>query len=456
VSSAEGIKFVQGIDWAKDITEVSVQENRTNIANVAPWWFAFLVDFNIPAASHTVQYAFALFEGTMLRLIVMDGKPLIAMYHPELNFMRFKAGCEGSGWDTGTSVVDLTVQLAIITELNYHQNVITLNGKPVSTAYVRPFVYSRNILGVGVGSPDNRPTDAILLSPLDTYFKGKGNAVETGEEVGVTVYFTDVPRRLMKPYLKRAENYGVVADIKREILRNHPDCIEVLFRNQDGYVNEGSAENIAIIKGNKIITPKTDCLPGFTMQILQKIAEANGYEFERRDFGIEELADADAVIMTGNAAGVVLIDKINLAKGLMVGKDELNFGTSKNGVAKTLKREYVKVLNGSKEYGDYFILPAEVLTEQYIRYLIEVSEGWKQMGPDECRKRGIMLASGGLLTYKERNVKAFELDWPHSKDLDKRKRFPRMEDIVLQGAPRMIRERMKTHQKKGFILTKAA
>jgi len=83
---------------------------------------------------------------------------------------------------------------------------------------------------------------------------------------------------------------------------------EALLLDKNGYISEGSGENIFSIKENILCTPKIDhCLNGITRQSVIKIALDLGLKVEERDITYEELIQGDEVFVSGTAVEITPI-----------------------------------------------------------------------------------------------------------------------------------------------------
>ena len=108
----------------------------------------------------------------------------------------------------------------------------------------------------------------------------------------------------------------------------------------DGHVSEGTGENIAIIKGNNIISPSVsdNILEGITLETALKIAKTDlSLDIERRTIDRSELYIADEVLMTGTAAHITPVISI----------DKMNIGNGKPGpISKKLQEKYFAIIKG--------------------------------------------------------------------------------------------------------------
>lgn len=119
---------------------------------------------------------------------------------------------------------------------------------------------------------------------------------------------------------KAAANYSNAALARVEALENGYD--ESIMLNSDGKVAEGSAENIFIYRGGKILTPplSTGCLNGITRDSVIQIANLEGMDVSEYDLYRDDLYAAQEVFMTGTAAevkSVTYIDKTMIGNGKM-------------------------------------------------------------------------------------------------------------------------------------------
>ncbi|MEM1564975.1 MAG: aminotransferase class IV, partial [Candidatus Bathyarchaeia archaeon] len=88
---------------------------------------------------------------------------------------------------------------------------------------------------------------------------------------------------------------------------------EAICLDKNGYVCEGAAENIFIVKNGRIYTPpsSTGALPGITAEAVKELARSLGYEVIEKNITPYELFTADEVFFTGTAAEIVPVREIN-------------------------------------------------------------------------------------------------------------------------------------------------
>jgi len=141
---------------------------------------------------------------------------------------------------------------------------------------------------------------------------------------------------------KTGANYMNSQLIKMEALVN--GYVEGIALDTNGYVSEGSGENIFLVLDGKIITPPlgASVLPGITRNCIIEIAEDLGFEVLEKLVPREMLYVADEVFFTGTAAEISPIRSV----------DKIQVGAGKRGpVTKQLQDVFFKVINA--EVDDY-------------------------------------------------------------------------------------------------------
>jgi branched-chain amino acid aminotransferase len=128
--------------------------------------------------------------------------------------------------------------------------------------------------------------------------------------------------------------------------------VEGIALDKDGYVSEGSGENIFVIRDNIIHTPPlgASVLPGITRDSIIKIALDSGYEVVEQLLPREKLYISDEVFFTGSAAEVTPIRSI----------DRIPVGAGKPGpVTLEMQRKFFEIVNGEVEDKYGWLTPVE-------------------------------------------------------------------------------------------------
>lgn len=85
----------------------------------------------------------------------------------------------------------------------------------------------------------------------------------------------------------------------------------IMVRN--GYVTEGTASNVFMVKDNVLVTPPTSnfLLPGITRDLVLELAERNDIAFEVRQIAEQELVSADEIWLTSSTREIAPVVRLN-------------------------------------------------------------------------------------------------------------------------------------------------
>ena len=121
---------------------------------------------------------------------------------------------------------------------------------------------------------------------------------------------------------------------------------EALMMDVNGFISEGSGENIFIVKDGFIITPTTKhCLNGITRQSVIQIARDLNYEVVEKDIQYDELVLADEAFFTGTAVEITPIREV----------DKKIIGSGERGpISNKLQKAFAKIISGNDAtYSDW-------------------------------------------------------------------------------------------------------
>jgi branched-chain amino acid aminotransferase len=116
---------------------------------------------------------------------------------------------------------------------------------------------------------------------------------------------------------------------------------EALLLDPEGYVAEGSGENIFLIKDGVIYTPEvTSCLNGITRSTVLTLAGEAGIKVIEKRITRDEVYIADEAFFTGTAAEVTPIREV----------DGRNIGIGRRGpVTEKLQKAYFDLVTGKTD-----------------------------------------------------------------------------------------------------------
>jgi branched-chain amino acid aminotransferase len=183
----------------------------------------------------------------------------------------------------------------------------TMAANDLQDAYIR-LIFTRGVGTLGL-HPFKCPTpgtiiiaDKIQLYPEELY------------EQGMHVIVAKRPRIPIPCLDPRIKSLNYLNNILAKIEAIDAGVLEAIMLNTDGQVSECTGDNIFAIKDGRILTPSTSTgiLHGVTRRfVIKEIAPACGYEVEEAVFPLDELLAADEISLTGTAAEVIGVTKID-------------------------------------------------------------------------------------------------------------------------------------------------
>lgn len=176
----------------------------------------------------------------------------------------------------------------------------TVRKNKLHSAYIR-VVVSRGTGDLGL-DPRNceKPTVIVIAEPLSIY---SVELYEKGLKVASVANRRSSPD-VMNPQIKSL-NY--LNNILVKLASVQADADEALILNNQGYVTEGSADNIFIVKDGIIKTPPVylGALEGITRNAIIHIAKEQNIEVKETPFTLHDVYISDEVFLTGTAAEVI-------------------------------------------------------------------------------------------------------------------------------------------------------
>ncbi|HVU04448.1 MAG TPA: branched-chain amino acid transaminase [Polyangiaceae bacterium] len=212
--------------------------------------------------------------------------------------------------------------------------VLRRNGMP--EAYLRPLVI------LGEGAMGLLPTD----NPVETYVMawvwGAYLGAE-GLEKGIRCKVSSFSRHSVQSSLSRGKIIGGYVNstlAKQEAKFGGYD--EAILLDVNGYVSEGSGENVFIVNGSRISTPplSSSILPGITRDTVMTLAREEGYVVVEELLTRDAVYLADEMFLTGTAAEITPVRELDNRK---IG------GGSRGPVTKALQERYFDVVRGKDD-----------------------------------------------------------------------------------------------------------
>lgn len=182
----------------------------------------------------------------------------------------------------------------------------TLRKNNLANAYIR-LVVSRGVGNLGLDPfTCKKPSVIVIAESLALFPK---ELYDSGIEI-VTVASRRNRSDVLSPKVKSL-NY--LNNILVKIEAGLAGVPEALMLNDQGYVAEGSADNIFIIRDRKILTPPgyVGALEGITRNAIIDLARSRGFSMEEQVFTRHDVYVADEVFLTGTAAEVIAVVKVD-------------------------------------------------------------------------------------------------------------------------------------------------
>jgi branched-chain amino acid aminotransferase len=210
----------------------------------------------------------------------------------------------------------------------------TLRKNNLKDAYIR-LVVTRGVGDLGLDPRKcSKPTIIIIT---DTIALHKSEA----KEKGITAMLTWVKRDPVDATSHEIKSLNYLNSILAKIEANISGVDEAICLDKNGFVCEGVAENIFVVKNGRIYTPPsyTGALPGITAETAKELAKSLGYEVIEKNITPYELFTADEVFFTGTAAEIIPVREIN----------KRQIGDGKPGpITKRLMEEFSKLVQDPK------------------------------------------------------------------------------------------------------------
>jgi branched-chain amino acid aminotransferase len=207
----------------------------------------------------------------------------------------------------------------------------TIRVNKIDACYIRPLAYI-GYGAMGVFPKENPVQLSIAVWPWGSYLG------DEGLKIGIRVKISSFSRPHVNATMVRAKttaNYANSLLAKREALRDGYD--EAMLLDTDGYVAEGSGENVFLVRKGVIKTPPSSILEGITRDAVIQLAAERGMRLVDERFTRDELYIADEAFFTGTAAEITPIREV----------DNRTIGSGKPGpVTKELQAAFFDIVHG--------------------------------------------------------------------------------------------------------------
>jgi len=283
-------------------------------------------DANIHILSHVVHYGSCVFEG--IRCYATPKGPMVMRLREHIQRLYNSA-----------KIYRMTPPISLEDYIELCLETIRKNKMPA--CYIRPIIY-RGYGEVGVDPTPNPVDYAVMVWDWGAYLGPE--ALEKGVDVCVSSWRRLAPDT-MPTLAKAASNYMSSALIKMEA--KALGFTEGIALDVNGFVSEGSGENLFLVKDGTVYTPPLSCsvLPGITRESVMRLFEKDlGVDVCQCNINREMLYLADELFFTGTAAEVSPIRSV----------DKIQVGAGKRGpLTEKVQTLLLSILKGEKpdKYG---------------------------------------------------------------------------------------------------------
>lgn len=277
-------------------------------------------DAKIHVLTHTLHYGMGVFEGVRAYKTPAGTAIFRLREHTRRLFNSAKIFQMAMPFDEATLEA---AQLEVV------------RANKLESCYIRPLVWIGSEK-LGVSARGNTIHVAIAAWPWGAYLG------EEGMERGIRVKTSSFTRHHVNVSLVRAKASGYYIN---SILANQEATglgyDEALLLDTEGYVSEGSGENVFIVRNGVIYTPDlASCLDGITRDAILTIARDQGIEVREKRITRDEVYCADEAFFTGTAAEVTPIREL----------DDRVIGEGKRGpVTKRIQDAFFAAVSGNDE-----------------------------------------------------------------------------------------------------------
>ena len=266
------------------------------------WMNGDLVDWNdarVHVGTHGLHYGSGIFEG----IRAYETAKGSAVFRLTEHLKRFENSARLLGMELGYSV-DALRQAS--------HDVIAANGLP--ECYLRPIAFF-GYGELGVSAVGNPVVVVIMSWPWGAYLGEEG--LKNGIRAKISSWQRIGPNVI--PHAAKAT--GVYLNTMPAVIEaNRAGYDEAILLTAEGYVADGSGENVFIVKDGELFTPdlSTSILPGITRDTVIQIAQDLGYTVHEKSLIRSDLYLADEAFMTGTAAEVTplrAVDDVEIGVG---------------------------------------------------------------------------------------------------------------------------------------------
>ncbi|MCP3944278.1 MAG: branched-chain amino acid aminotransferase [Desulfobacteraceae bacterium] len=122
---------------------------------------------------------------------------------------------------------------------------------------------------------------------------------------GIKVITVDIER-----FMPSTKSTNYLSAVFAQQKANKAKAVEAIYKDRENRVLEGTTSNLFCFKGNKLITPPDDILPGITRKVVLELTKDH-YEHQLRHINADELNQMDEIFITASNKEIVPVIQVN-------------------------------------------------------------------------------------------------------------------------------------------------
>jgi branched-chain amino acid aminotransferase len=282
-------------------------------------------DTNIHLLSNTLHYGMGVFEGVRAYETLDGGAIFRLIEHTERLF---------------SAASKINISIPYSAEELCQAQIDTMSKNQLREGYIRPIVF------LGSESMGLRSQDSLSVNVAIACWEWPSYMEPSAKKNGISVIKSPFQQYDNPLY----SNNKIIGTYVNSIMAVN-DAIskgaeEAILMDKNGYISEGSGENLFIIKDSALITPTTDyCLNGITRQSVMSIATNLNYSVEEKNLSFRDLLDADEAFYSGTAVEITPITNVD---GAIIGSGTIG------PITEILQNKYSEIVCGRDSgYSDW-------------------------------------------------------------------------------------------------------
>jgi len=288
---------------------------------MVPWREA-----KVHVLTHTLHYGLGVFEGVRAYDTEREGAAIFRLHDHTDRLYR------------SAKILNIDIPFSK-KQINEAQKLVVRENK-LKEAYLRPMIFLGSE-GMGLRAKGLKVHAIVAAWDWPSYLSPE--ALKRGIKVRTSSYTRHHPNITMTK-AKANGNYINSMLALREAL--DCGCEEALMLDVDGFIAEGSGENVFIVRDGVVYTPELSaCLDGITRKTVINLAEKAGYKIVEKRITRDEVYVADEAFFTGTAAEVLPISEL----------DGRSLGAGHRGpLTELMQTQYFDLVRGKiPEYSDW-------------------------------------------------------------------------------------------------------